>query len=77
MCDFKKFINELDNGFMFEFMYMKVKHRVSSCGDTTYSLISHTKDNYSLRIERKIVNEEVLKEMFDDMENITYFYLDN
>ena len=74
MCDFKKFINELNNGFVFEFEYMKKQHKVSSFDNATYTVISYTQDNYSHRLERKIVNEEVLKEMFRDMENITYSY---
>ena len=36
-------------------------------------------ETYELNSEIKVIyeDEDTLKEMFDDMENITYFYLDN
>lgn len=74
MFEFEKFIEELKTGFVFEFEYMNKQHKISSFDTETYTVIVYTKDNYSTREERKIVKEDVLKEMFNDMENITYVY---
>lgn len=74
MFDFEKFIEELKKGFVFEYEYMNKQHKISSFDNETYTIIAYTTDNYSTREERKIVKEEVLKEIFKDIKNITYIY---
>lgn len=74
MNNFEEFLKQLDDGYVFEFMYMDKMHKVMSFDKETYTVIKYTSDNKSNREERKIVNEEILKEMFDQMSNITYEY---
>lgn len=74
MESFEEMLEQLNNGYVFEFMYMDKQHKVMSFDKTTYTVIKYTNDNKSNREERKIVKSEVLKEMYKDMTNITYSY---
>lgn len=74
MCNFQKFLNQLNDGFVFEFEYMGKQHKVASFDKATYTITKYTNDNKSEREERKIINKFALKELFKGMSNITYLY---
>ena len=74
MKNVEEFLKQLDAGYVFEVMYMEKMHKVMSFDKETYTVIKYTSDNKSKREERKIVNQEVLREMFEQMSNITYEY---
>ncbi len=74
MESFEEMLEQLNQGYIFEFMYMDKPHKVMSFDKVTYTVIKYTNDNNSNREERKIVNTKVLKEMYRDMTNITYSY---
>ena len=74
MYTFEKFIQELNEGYIFEFKYMKLIHKAMSFDKKSFVLIRYTHDNHSEREEKSIVNEKVLKEMWKDISEITYSY---
>lgn len=74
MYTFEKFIQELNEGYIFEFKYMKLTHKAMSFDKKSFVLIKYTFDNNSEREQKSIVNEKVLKEMWKDISEITYSY---
>ena len=74
MYTFEQFINELNEGYIFEFKYMQKEHKIMSFDEKSYVLKKYTSDNKSEREESSIVEVKVLKEMWKDISDITYSY---
>lgn len=74
MYTFEQFINELNEGYIFEFKYMEKIHKAMSFDKRSYVIKKFTNDNRSEREESSIIEEKVLKEMWKDISDITYSY---
>ncbi len=74
MWTFEKFIKDLYDGYVLEFEYMNCKHHITYLDEDKYSIIKYTQDNKHKREERRIVNTNVVEEMFKFIQEITYVY---
>ncbi len=74
MQSYDEFIKQLNEGYVFEFIYMEKEHKVMSFDKKNYVLIKYTTDNHNNREEKSIVPRKVLKEMWKGITNIIYSY---